>query len=524
MAAQVRRDTVSRYGKNNFKYNWVKLEVMKRLLLILTLPAVITACRNKDTREQTLPGKETLPSLTYTLYSDKTEMFTEFRPLIADQPTVLGIHLTRLGERFLPYTEGKVTIGLYQDGRVLRDSTSSISSPGIFNLTVKPARAGTGKLVIDFKTADHSDQFVIDSVIVFADMDNALAAGKAIPGGSNISFTKEQAWQIEFASAPVKKETMHAVVKATGQLESAPGDEVIIAARSNGILRFLGNSNVTGAAIRAGQAMFAVTGGEIAFENIDAARESTRAELATATSEYERAGELIKDKLITQSEYQQAKLRYEQARIRVNNLGRHYGAGGNSLSSPINGFVRNILVSEGQYVNAGQPLATISRNQQLILRVDVSLKDADKIAGIREANFRLGQDTKVYNTRELGGRLVSVGKAAGPASPFLPVHFQIKAGSGILPGSLAEVFLMAGPVEGALVIPVSALIEEQGIYYLFVQTGGESFQKREVKLGANDGQKVQLLSGIAEGERVVTRGGYHIKLAQASGAMPEHEH
>ena len=75
-----------------------------------------------------------------------------------------------------------------------------------------------------------------------------------------------------------------------------------------------------------------------------------------------------------------------------------------------------------------------------------------------------------------------------------------------------------------MTVPVSALIEEQGVFYVYVQTEGESFQKRELKLGANDGQKVQVLSGVSEGERVVTKGGYQIKLSQASGALPAHGH
>jgi multidrug efflux pump subunit AcrA (membrane-fusion protein) len=104
------------------------------------------------------------------------------------------------------------------------------------------------------------------------------------------------------------------------------------------------------------------------------------------------------------------------------------------------------------------------------------------------------------------------------------VHFQIDSKPDMLPGSFAEVFLKTIPINDALVIPVSALVEEQGIYYVYVQTEGESFQKKELKLGANDGQKVQVLSGVAEGERVVIKGGYQIKLSQASGALPAHGH
>jgi membrane fusion protein, heavy metal efflux system len=94
----------------------------------------------------------------------------------------------------------------------------------------------------------------------------------------------------------------------------------------------------------------------------------------------------------------------------------------------------------------------------------------------------------------------------------------------MIPGSFAEVYLKTVPIYNALVIPASALVEEQGIYYVYVQTGGESFEKREIKLGANDGEKVQVISGLAEGERIVTKGAYQIKLAQASGAMPGHGH
>ena len=128
----------------------------------------------------------------------------------------------------------------------------------------------------------------------------------------------------------------------------------------------MGNNNITGSAIRAGQTMFTITGGEIAFENVEAAKQTAKAELTTAKSEYARASELIKDKLITQGDFQHAKLRFEQAQITLNNLGRNY-SGGKSLSSSINGFIKNILVSEGQYVSAGQPLATVTKNQRLIL-------------------------------------------------------------------------------------------------------------------------------------------------------------
>ncbi len=490
-------------------------------LFISFLIALLLSCQSNQKHEEKTEGS--LEPLAYTLYTARSELFVEFKPLVVGQTSKFAAHLTILGENFLPYTEGTVTVSLIQADKGLKNTATAPSSPGIFRMALQPVQAGMGKLVFDIKTAGFTDQFIIDSIPIFADGKTAIAAQPKETSGGDISYLKEQAWKVEFANAPVTKETMFDVIKATGEIQSPPGDEVTIAARSNGIVKFVGNNNVTGSAIRAGQTMFTITGGEIAFENVDAAKQTARAELSTAKTEFTRANELIKDKLITQGDYQNAKLRYEQAQITLNNLGRNY-SGGKSLSSSIHGFIKNILVSEGQFVSAGQPLATITKNQRLVLKADVSLKDAEKINGIQEANFTIIQSKQSYNTKELNGRLLAVGKTTAGNSPFIPVHFQIDSRPGMLPGSFAEVFLKTTPILNALAIPVSALVEEQGIFYVYVQTEGESFQKRELKIGANDGQKVQVLSGVVEGERVVTKGGYQIKLSQASGALPAHGH
>jgi membrane fusion protein, heavy metal efflux system len=494
---------------------------MRHLLAFCLLAGGFVACKQKPSETQ---KEAALEAVSYTLYTDKSELFVEFKPLVVGQTSKFAAHLTRLGENFLPYTEGTVTVSLLLGNKGLKNTVTEPSSPGIFRLALQPTQAGLGKLVFDIQTKEFTDQIIIDSIEVYADEKTAIAAQPAETEGGDISYLKEQAWKVEFANAPVVKQTMFDVVKATGEILSAPGDEITLAAKSNGTVKFTANTNVVGSAVRSGQAMFSITGGEIPPENVEAARQSARAELITAQSEYNRASELIKDKLITQGEFQAAKLRYQNAQIALSNLNRNYSAGGKSLAAPISGFIKNILVSEGQYVTAGQPLATITKNQRLVLRADVSLKDADRISSIQEANFTLIQNKLTYNTKALNGRLLSIAKTTGDASPFIPVHFQIDSRPGMLPGSFAEVYLKTVPLYNVLVIPVAALVEEQGVFYVYVQTEGESFQKRELKLGANDGEKVQVLAGLSEGERVVTKGAYQIKLSQASGALPAHGH
>ncbi|MEJ7738325.1 MAG: efflux RND transporter periplasmic adaptor subunit [Chitinophagaceae bacterium] len=503
---------------------------MKQFLTACLLLAGFYACNNNKSDEHapkadgSHPVEESLPALSYTLYTDKTELFVEFKPLVVGTTSRFAAHLTKLGENFLPVTEGSVTVSLIIDNKGIKNAATAPSSPGIFRLALQPGESGVGKLTFNITTKEFTDQIIIDSIEVFSNKKTAIADQPKEATGSGISYLKEQAWKIEFANAPVRRQTIYNVVKATGQIISAPGDEITVAARSNGIVKFSTKNAVIGATVRAGQGMFTVTGGEIAFENVESAKQSAGAELAIAKSGYERANELIKDKLITQADFQNARLRYQNAEIVLTNLSKNYSAGGKSLSSPFSGYIKNILVSEGQYVTAGQPLATITKNQRLVLRADVSLKDADKISNILEANFTIIQNKLTYNTRNLNARLISIAKTTGNNTAFIPVHFEMDSRSGILPGSFAEVYLKTIPLNDILVIPLTALVEEQGIFYVYVQAGGESFQKREIKPGVNDGHNVQILSGVSEGERVVIKGAYQIKLAQASGTLPAHGH
>jgi hypothetical protein len=74
----------------------------------------------------------------------------------------------------------------------------------------------------------------------------------------------------------------------------------------------------------------------------------------------------------------------------------------------------------------------------------------------------------------------------------------------------------------ALTLPNSAIIEEQGNYFLFVQVTPELFEKREIKTGATDGIKTEIVKGITADERVVTKGAILIRLAQATGTLDAH--
>lgn len=511
---------------------------MKKTLLLLTaLSYLLAACQSHshdgegdhahdEHGNHIEPTESSLEPLAFTLYTDKTELFVEFKPLVVGAESRFAAHFTALGEYFKAIGEGSVTLSLTGAAGTQSVTADQPEVPGIFRLRMAPEKAGVYDLVFDIKTPDYMDKITIENVKVYPDEKTAVADQPEEAGGSSdITYLKEQAWKVEFATVQAQVQPFSEVIRTSGQILAAPGDEAVLTAQISGVVSFSGKNYVQGSAVGAGALLFIVKSNEVVQSNLGAAVQQAENDLATAKKNFDRATELVKDKIISEREFLEAKLRYENAQTQVANLSisKKFNQNRQSVTAPIGGFLKNILIENGQFVTAGQALATISKNKKLLLRAEVSQKYFSKLTAITTANFKTAEGEQVYNTRQLNGRVVSFGKSAEAGSPFVPLTFEIDNVGNFIPGSVVEVFLQAG-AKPALVVPTTVLLEEQGVFYAYVQTEGESFQKRELKIGASDGLHVQVLSGISEGERVVNKGAYQIKLATASGTLPAHGH
>lgn len=130
----------------------------------------------------------------------------------------------------------------------------------------------------------------------------------------------------------------------------------------------------------------------------------------TALKEYQRAEGLVKDKIISAKEFEQTRMKYENARTAYEAQAANVTVSGVKVTSPISGYVKNRLVSQGEYVTVGQPVATISKNRRLQLRADVSENYFNELKKIRGANFMVSYNNKVYRLEDLHGRLLSLAK------------------------------------------------------------------------------------------------------------------
>ena len=347
---------------------------------------------------------------------------------------------------------------------------------------------------------------------------------KATKHSDEIIFPKAQAAKTTFEVREIQPASFNQVVKTTGQVLAAPGDEAVIVATSNGVVSFSSNKLTEGTKVQKGQSLFQISSKDIAEGDYYT---KVKATYEAAKASYDRAEALVKDKIISQKEFESTKLEFENAKTAYNAVSNHKTAKGVSVNAPINGHMKNILVKEGEYITVGQPLATVSQNQRLVLRAEVSQRYYNAMQSVKSANFKTPYDNKVYSLEDLNGRLLSFGKTSNENSFFIPVSFEFDNKGEVIPGSFVEVYLISAPIENTLSIPVSALTNEMGIHYVYVQIDEEGYRKQEVALGANNGKEVQIIKGLHPGDRVVTKGAYQVKMASASGAIPHghsHEH
>lgn len=315
--------------------------------------------------------------------------------------------------------------------------------------------------------------------------------------------------------------TFHQVIKTSGQVMTAQGDESVAVATVAGVVSFRGKV-IEGMSVSKGMPLVTLSS-----KNMAEGDPVQRARIAYEVSkkEYERMKSLVGNKIVSEKDFAQAEQAYENARISYEAVAKNNSASGQAVTSPIGGYVKDLLVKEGDYVQVGQPLVSITQNRKLFLRADVSEKYYPYLCTIGSANFCTPYNNKVYTLKDLNGRLLSYGKASGgDGGYYIPVTFEFDNKGDIIPGSFVEIFLLSSAMENVISLPHSALTEEQGSFFVYLQLDEEGYKKQLVTLGADNGESVQILSGVTPGDRVVTEGAYQVKLASATNAIPAHSH
>ena len=318
----------------------------------------------------------------------------------------------------------------------------------------------------------------------------------------------------------IQPKAFREVLLTSGHVDAAQNAESVVVANVAGVVSFT-RDILPGMSIAKNASIL-----RIAADRMPEGDPAQRARIAyeTAKTEFDRASRLVANQIISQREFNLLKEKYENARLAYQAIAKNQTQNGVSVTAPMGGFIKNVLVKEGDYVEVGQALATVAQNNRLFLHAEVSERYFSSLKHVTTANFKTPYDNQIYELSQLNGKLLSYGKTSDEASYYVPVTFSFDNKVDIVPGSFVEIYLLSQEKPNTLALPAEALTEEQGLYFVYLQQCSESYKKQEVTLGASNGKEVEILSGIKPGDKVVVQGAYHVKLASASNALPAHSH
>jgi RND family efflux transporter MFP subunit len=334
-----------------------------------------------------------------------------------------------------------------------------------------------------------------------------------------IFFHEQQQSKIAFSVDFPKMEYFGQIMQTTGQIESSQAEQIIIPAKTSGTV-ILNKNLLEGQAVRSKQELLIVSGWGMAEKSLNVQFIEAQTNYQKTEINYNRAKSLAEDKIISDRELLETKSAYETAKALYDNLHYNFSSNGQQVSSPISGFVNQLFVTNGQYVETGQALVSISKNHTLLIKADVPVKYASLLPFIASANIKIGN--KVYSLSELNGKILSFGKSVSANNYMLPVIIQIDNTGHFIPGSFVEVFIKTQTTHPVMTLPRTAFLEEQGLYFVYIQIASETFEKREVTLGKTDGIRTEILSGLHTEDKVVTQGAVSIKLAQSVKTINPH--
>jgi len=512
---------------------------------IVFLVAILSVgCRHGDHEHSATQNHdgESLPALSATVWTAKTELFMEYEPPAVGRDGKFAAHLTAL-PTFKPLTEGTMTLVLKMaDGTTVTAQAEKPASPGIFRALVRPAKAGKCSLSVSVQSPQATDEIEAGPCEVFPNVRAALAVPDTEEGrGKEIIFTKEQQWKTEFATVAVPEHELQPAVQANAEIRPVAGREARLTSAVTGRVTLAVPPPVIGMSVKAGQVLATISprlsaGGDRA--SLDAEVQAARVELNAAKAQLARAERLFKEQAVAERNVEEAKTRARVAQARLGAAQarlEQYSAGAAGLRpggqntfqvhSPIDGTLVMAAVASGESVEEGKLLFTVIDLSRVWLEARVFEPDIPKVEGARSAWFTIEGYDASFIVDEQNGKLITVGRVVDPLNRTVPVIFEVANFEGKLRiGQFAKVNIATGQPQRGLAVPDSAVLEDGGKLVAYVQVEGESFERRPLIIGLRSLGWTGVREGLALGERVVTKGAYEIKLTAASGVIPQSGH
>lgn len=297
-------------------------------------------------------------------------------------------------------------------------------------------------------------------------------------------------------------------LNAPGAIEAAPEMRVSITPPVAG--RVLRIHRVLGDEVRAGDALFTLDSAEAASARAEHAR--TAAAAAQARRDFERERRLFDADVTARKDFEAARLGLASAEAdarvaaaHLAQLGADRGSGRTYvLHSPISGRVVEMQGAQGGYWNdINAALMTVADLSTVWMTASVPEREVGRLFVGQPANIVLD----ALPGQVLAGQVRYIDELLDPETRSVRVRVALANPDGRLrPGMFGRVVLQ-GRAESSLMVPATSVIQEGMSSRVFVERAPFRFEPRTVTVGFQQGERVEIVSGLKPGERIVTRNG-----------------
>jgi RND family efflux transporter MFP subunit len=376
------------------------------------------------------------------------------------------------------------------------------------------------------------------------------AAPEAAETGT-VKFLMEQQWAVRMMLAKAVPATVARQITGTGRVAPAPGHHAVIAPPVGGLLdsgplprvgqtvargQTLAVLRQTPTASEAAQIATSQAQADIERARLEAERRrlaesvrETELRLNHARVEFERARRLFERKAYARRQLEAAETDYRAAEVahagamaqrdalRDSRIAAPAQSANYAVQAPISGTVVRVGKAQGEQVAPGEAILELVNLDIVWIEVPLFEQDLARLGPTVRAAF----STPAAPGREFAGRVIDLGAVIHRESRSATLVFEVPNRERALRiGQQANVRLDAGERIEALMIPRQAVLEAEGKRFVYVLRSGEEFERRQVTLGDEHGDRVTVLQGLKAGERVVTQGAWQLRQHELRPSAP----
>lgn len=321
--------------------------------------------------------------------------------------------------------------------------------------------------------------------------------------------------QQEQPTANVKVETVHAqnvsdALEVPGRVEVNPAHQVHIYAPLSG--RLLDLRLTPGQEIRKGQTVAMLQSADVAQARADF--QKARIEADRADRALQRGQLLLNHEVLSQADFQELKAtddaahaEEERTRQRIHELGFSENGAGDvtPVFSPISGTVLDVSTGTGELqrsLDSSTGVASVANLDTVWVTGDIFERDLASVKLREPVIVRF----PAYPGEDIHGTIAMIGDSLDPTTHAVKLRVVINNPQHrFKPGMFASVRIERAE-QLRVVVPTEAVLHNNSATEVYVPTADGHYVEKQVTTGAEHGKSIEIVSGLAEGDRVVTQG------------------